>query len=150
MLNKLATQQSKPTEKTLSLCHRLLNYAAIYPNVLLRFHASNMILSINSSDAAYLVAPKAYGRVAGHFTLGINPSSPSGHTLVECKTLWRVVASSAEAEVAGVFHNAQVAIPIRYIVTAIGHPQPPTPIKTDNRPVVPFANNNITQTFQVL
>ena len=40
--------------------------------------------------------------------------------------------SAAEAETAGLFHNAQQARPIRYILTQLGHPQPPTPIKTDN------------------
>ena len=145
-LNTLSTQQASPTEQTLRLCHRLLDYAATYPNVKLRFHSNDMVLTINS-DAAYLVAPKARSRVAGHFTLGSSPcpTSLSGPILVECRTLRHVVASSAEAEVAGVFHNAQIAIPIRYTLESLGHPQPPTVIKTDNTTAVSFTSDNITQ-----
>ena len=71
-------------------------------------------------------------------------SAPSS-ILVECKTLRHVVALSAEAEVAGVFHNAQVAIPLRHILSSLGHPQPITNIMTDNSTVAAFANNSITQ-----
>ena len=56
-----------------------------------------------------------------------------------------VVASSAEAEVAGIFHNAQTAISICTILEALGHPQPPTPIKTDNSTAQGFVNDNINQ-----
>ena len=52
---------------------------------------------------------------------------------------------SAEAKVAGVFHNAQTAIPIRHILTSLGHPQLPTIIKTDNATAISFTSNNITQ-----
>ena len=68
-LNTLATQQANPTENTLKSCHRLLDYAATYPQVTLRFHANDMKLVIHS-DTAYLVAPKARSRIAGHFSLG--------------------------------------------------------------------------------
>ena len=63
--------------------------------------------------------------------------------MVECKTLRHVVASAAEAETAGVFHNAQMAIPIRTILNALGHVQPPTPLKTDNSTTSGFIHNNI-------
>ena len=66
----LSRKQSSPTEYTLKLCHRLLDYAATYLNTCLCFHASDMILNIHL-DAAYLVATKARSRVAG--------TSPSAH-----------------------------------------------------------------------
>ena len=99
------------------------------------------------SDAAYLVAPKARSRIAGYFSLGphTHQQTPHGPILVECQTLHHVVASSAEAEIAGIFHNAQIAIPIRYILTKLGHPQPKTQIKTDNATASSFVKNNITQ-----
>ena len=146
-LNALSTQQATPTTNTLKLCHRLLDYSATYPNVTLRYHANDMVLQIHS-DAAYLVAPKARSRIAGHFSLGsTTPSSPtpSGPILIECRTLRHVVASSAEAEIAGVFHNAQIAIPIRHILQSLGHPQPPTTIITDNTTAASFTTDNITQ-----
>ena len=105
-----------------------------------------MTLSINS-DAAYLVQPQARSRIAGYFNLPPvqQLQTPNGPLLVECKTLRHVVASSAEAEIAGVFHNAQMAIPIRYMLECLGRPQPATPIQTDNTTVNSFVKNNITQ-----
>ena len=146
-LNSIAAQQAKPTENTMKKCKRVLDYVSTFPNVFIRFHASDMILTIDS-DAAYLVEPGARSRVAGffHLTSG-DKSSPfiNGALLVECKTLRHVVASSAEAETAGLFHNAQVAIPVRYMLNQLGHAQPATPLKTDNSTALSFVKNNITQ-----
>ena len=146
-LNTISASQSKPTQATLQRCHNLLDYVATYPNVFLRYHASDMVLTIDS-DAAYLVAPKARSRIAGYFQLNSAKHSNNyvnGTILIECKTLRHVVASSAEVEAAGIFHNAQVALPIRYILTQLGHPQPPTLLKTDNRMSNNFIHNNIAQ-----
>ena len=42
------------------------------------------------------------------------------------------MASSAEAETGAILLNGQQAIPIRTALTNMGHPQPPTPIKTNS------------------
>ena len=146
-LNEIASQQACPTQYTLQKCRRLLDYATTYPNAKIRFYASDMTLHVDS-DAAYLVLPKARSRIAGHYSLGTprklptNPI-PNGSILIECKTLRHVVASAAEAEVGGLFHNAQMAIPIRNMLEQLGHPQPPTPIKTDNSTADSFVHDNI-------
>ena len=57
-LNEIAAQQASATEKTLKAANKLLDYAATYHKVKVRFHASDMIL-YGESDAAYLVLPKA-------------------------------------------------------------------------------------------
>ena len=106
-----------------------------------------MQLSIES-DAAYLVEPEARSRIAGFYHL--NTGQPddtftNGAVHIECKTLRHVVASSAEAETAGVFHNCQVAIPIRQMLEAMGHKQSTTTIKTDNATTYNFIRNNINQ-----
>ena len=100
------------------------------------------------SDAAYLIAPKARSRVAGFYYFKNNlhnqPIYPSNHPiLVECHCLRHVVTSAAEAETAGLFHNAQQSILIRRILIALKHPQPPTPIKTDNATAKGFIHDNI-------
>ena len=64
---------------------------------------------------------------------------------MECKTLKHVVASAAEAEIAGIFHSAQTSIPIQRILRALGHTQPVTPIKTDNSTASGFIHDNIQQ-----
>ena len=97
-----------------------MDYVYTYPDAFIRYYASDMMLHVNS-DAAYLVAPKARSRVAGYFYLGNQPNNASksplnGAVHVECKTLRHVVSSAAEAETAGVYHNAQMALPIRVVL----------------------------------
>ena len=65
-INELASQQAQPTQNTLKKAQQLLDYMATYPNSFKRFHASNMILNVDS-DAAYLVALKAKSHVVGYF-----------------------------------------------------------------------------------
>ena len=148
-LNEIASAQSSPTKKTQAQAQQLMDYLATYPNAYVRYYASDMILNIDS-DAAYLVAPKARSRVAGYYHLTNNPTTTqtshlNGAIHIECKTLRHVVSSAAEAEVGGIFHNAQIAIPIRTLLHALNHPQPPTPIKTDNSTAFGFIYDNIHQ-----
>ena len=86
--------------------------------------------------------------MAGYFQLNSahrDYSKLNGALLVECKTLRHVVCSSAEAKTAGIFHNAQRAVPIRYMLIQLGHPQPPTPLKTDNETAKKICHQNIRQ-----
>jgi hypothetical protein len=138
-LSEISSQQARPTSLTVDKCTQLLDYAATYPDAVIRYHACGMILHIDT-DAAYLVLPKARSRIAGHYFLSDMPPPPptkpnprpNGPIHTECRTLRHVVSSAAEAECGGLFHNSQNAIPIRDTLIAMGHPQPPTPIKTDN------------------
>ena len=136
-LNQISTKQSKPTQTTRKNVDHLLNYVATHPNAVLRYHASDMVLHVDS-DAAYLVLPQARSRIAGHYYLSNDPTytktiQPNGPILTECRSLKHVVASAAEAETSALFHNAQNALPLRYLLSQLGHPQPPTPLKTDNQ-----------------
>ena len=144
-LNTIGTEQAKPTKQTEQKCHRLLDYAATYPDAFIRYHASDMVLHVDS-DAAYLVMPKARSRIAGYYQLLNYPTKQgdlNGPLHIECKTLRNVVASAAEAEMGGLYHNAQTSIPIQYILEALQHPQPSTPIKTDNATAHGFIYYNI-------
>ena len=135
-LNEISITQSCPTTATQQKCQHLLDYVSWHPDATLRYHACDMVLHVDS-DAAYLVLPRARSRLAGHFFLSSNPTltrivRPNAPILTECKTIQHVVSSAAEAETAALFHNAQVARPIRAVLQALGHPQPPTRVKTDN------------------
>ena len=55
------------------------------------------------------------------------------------------MASAAEAEVAALFLNARFSIPLRLTLIELGHPQPPTPIRTDNSTADGIANGTIKQ-----
>ena len=46
-----------------------MDYLHTYPNAVIRFHASDMILK-TTVDTAYLVLPKAHSRAAAHYHLG--------------------------------------------------------------------------------
>ena len=148
-LSSISTQQSNPTENTMRKVKRLLDYVATFPDTCIRFHASNMKLHIDS-DAAYLCEPKAKSRAAGYFYFKQNTMNktqlPINHPLtVECKLLKHVVSSAAEAEVSAIFHNAQTGIIVRRLLQHLGHPQPPTPLKTDNTTAERFVSKNIHQ-----
>ena len=128
-LNEIASEQASPTHKMQEKAQRLMDYVHTHPNAFIRYYTSDMVLHIDS-DAAYLVAPKARSRVGGYFHLSNHPTNKNtpklnGAVHVECKTLRHVVSSAAEAETAGVFHNAQMALPIRIVLQALNHPQPP-------------------------
>lgn len=149
-LNDVGTSQAKPTEYAKDQCQQLMDYAATYPNTVVRYYASGMIIFVDS-DAAYLVLPNAKSRIAGCHYLSSLPPKPGQSptlntlTLATCKTLRHVVSSAAESETAGVFTNAQIALPIRHILDCLGHQQPPTPIKSDNCTATGFVNNKIHQ-----
>ena len=146
-LNELGGEQANATEKTRDGCDMLLDYVATYPNAKIRFYASDMILHVDS-DAAYLVQPNARSRYAGYYYLG-SPASTNnmlnGAVLVICRTIRNVVASAAEAETGGLFGNGQEIIPLRRGLNALDHPQPPTPVKTDNTTSDSFVHSNIRQ-----
>ena len=54
-----------------------------------------------------------------------------------------MVTSAAEAEYVSLYNNAKTGIPIRHTLIEIGHPQPPTPIQTDNTTAVGIADDSI-------
>ena len=67
-LNQIASEQAKPTERTMTRVHQLLDYMASNPNAVIRFWASNMILNVHS-DASYLSANRGRSRAGGYFPL---------------------------------------------------------------------------------
>eukprot|EP00957_Ditylum_brightwellii_P189245 14404449-Ditylum_brightwellii.AAC.1 len=89
--------------------------------------------------AVYLIMPSTKSCFAGYFYLASHPhplnynlALHNAPILVECCTLKKVVCSAAEAEYRGLFHNMQLAVMMRTILQAIGHPQGPTKLKRDN------------------
>ena len=136
-LNEISTQQSDPTTNNQLKVNQLLNYVATHSNAVIRYHKIDMCLHVNS-NAAHKVLPKARSRLAGHFFLSDHPDfkrtvTPNGPLLTKCKTIRTIVASAAEAETYGIFHNVQTALLIRFLLEQMGHRQSPTPLKTNNK-----------------
>ena len=147
-LSEISSLQAHPTENTKKKANMLLDYLASNPTATLRYVASDMILHVDS-DAAYLVAPNAKSRIAGYYHLSDLPSKKhnklNAAVLVECRYLKHVVASAAEAETGGLFHNCQNAIYLRQLLEIFGHKQVPTPMKTDNSTAAAFVKEMIRQ-----
>ena len=146
-LSDIASQQNKPTEKTMQRVTQFLDYMATNPHATIRYRASDMILNLHS-DASYLSAANARSRAGGFFFLGSTPvdTEPiqlNGAIHVQCTILKLVAASAAEAELGALFLNAQEAKVIRLILTEMGHPQPKIPIHIDNTTAVGIVNNTI-------
>jgi hypothetical protein len=143
-LSAIAAEQGSPTENTLRKVYQFLDYAATHPNAIVTYRASNMVLAIHS-DASYLSEPKARSRAGGHFYLsqhGTNPPN-NGAVLNVAKVIKAVMLSAAEAELGALFINAKTAVPMRRTLEELGHPQPPTPIQTDNSTAYGVINNKI-------
>ena len=75
------------------------------------------------------------------------PPPANGPIHTECRILKHVVASAAaaEAEVGGLFHNGQKAVPLRITLHELGFTQPPTPITTDNSAAKGIATATVRQ-----
>lgn len=132
-LNKIAASQATPTKQTSENITMLLYYKATYPDAKIRYTASEIILPLDS-DTTYLVAPKIRSYVAGYVYCGAYYTTHTAPTTVlnepihiECKLLKHVVALTAEAKTAGLFHNFQATIHIRHTLEALCHSQPATP-----------------------
>ena len=116
-----------------------------------------MILHIHS-DASYLSASHARSRVGGYFFLSSQLADPTkapaadsppppftGPILVNSSIMKAVLASAAEAELGALFFNAKDGASLRTILADMGHPQPATPIQTDNACAAGIVNSTMKQ-----
>ena len=143
-LSSIAAEQGNPTENTMKKVKQFLDYAATNPEATVTYRASNMVLAIHS-DASYLSEPKARSRAGGHFFLSKNGKNPenNGAVLNVAKVIKAVMSSAAEAELGALFINAKTAVPMRKTLEELGHPQPPTPVQTDNSTAYGVINNKL-------
>jgi hypothetical protein len=155
-IGSLASEQAKGTKNTMRKIVQLLNYCASHPDAVVRYTASDMVLHVES-DASYQSETKARSRVAGYHYLGPNPAAEStngdkapdiptnGPVTVISHILNVVVSSAAEAETAGLYYNCREACAIRTCLEEMGHPQPATPVVTDNSTAVGICTDTIKQ-----
>ena len=151
-LGTLASQQTAPTESTMSEVTWFLDYCAAHPNAVIRYERSDMVLW-TVSDASYLSKPNARSRAGALFFLSDRPKNaaqpqsttpkPNGIVYAMAKIIPNVMSSAMESEVAGTFMAAKEACPIRVALEEMGHPQPATPMQVDNSAAVGFATSTI-------
>ncbi len=132
-LNAIAMQQAAPTQDTLEEIQQVLDYCASQEEAILTYNKSSMILVVHS-DASYLNERKSQSRAGGHFYLSNDvPYPPNNDAILNiAKVIDVVVSSAAEAELGALFMNAKEAVYLQRILAKMGHPQPKTPIQTDN------------------
>jgi hypothetical protein len=134
-ISSLTSQKATATEDTTAKLTQLLNYFSTHSDATIRYHASDMILNIHS-DVGYLNEPEARSRAGGHFFMSSTPRNGvqkhNGSILTLSTIIRMVVASVAEAEIGALFLNAKEGVNIQNILKEMGHPQPATPMQTDN------------------
>ena len=66
--------------------------------------------------------------------MGDNTKEPAdnGAVLNIAKIICNVMLSAVAAEIGALFINTRLAIPTRTLLAEMGHPQPATPVQTDN------------------
>jgi hypothetical protein len=74
-LSSLATEQAKPTAKTMAKITQLLDYLATQEDAIMTYNASNTILQVHSI-AGYANEKKALSHAGGNFFLSNNNTSP--------------------------------------------------------------------------
>jgi hypothetical protein len=123
---------------------QLLDYVSSQEEAVLTYHASDMVLAIHS-DAGYLNESKARSRAGGHFFLSSDVHNPqnNGAILTIAQIIDAVMSSAAEAELGALFINAKEAVHLRRILIEMGHPQPRTPIQTDNSTAEGVINSRV-------
>jgi hypothetical protein len=106
-----------------------------------------MILRIHSSDASYLSERNARSRSWGHFYLGNATGKPNIHNdgaiLEKVEIINHVMSSAAESETGALFINGKEAMPIRQTLRELNHPQPPTPLQTNNSTATGIVNKTV-------
>ena len=106
-----------------------------------------MILTIDG-DAAYQVVAKSRSRAFGyHYLRKLDGKLFNGAIFILAKIIKSVMQSAAEAEAecGGLYMNAKEAVPMRVILEELGHPQPATPMRTDNSTADGIRNKTVNQ-----
>jgi hypothetical protein len=149
-INKIGSDQARPTEATQRAVARFLQYAATYPNAKVVFHASDMVLLVDS-DASHLSETQSRSRAGGYLRLGNNEHSHKpllrSNGAIECisSIIPTVAASAAESEYAALFINGTNAEGIRNTLSDLGYPQDATELICDNKCAVGIGNNTVKQ-----
>ncbi len=108
------------------------------------YNKSSMILAVHS-NASYLNEHKLRSRAGGHFYLSNDVPYPpnNGAILNITKVIDVVISSAAKAELGALFMNAREVVYLQRILAEMGHPQPKTPIQTNNSTAEGVINSKI-------
>jgi len=69
--------------------------------------------------------------------------APNNGAILNISQIIKSMSLAAEAELGALYINAREAVPCQTLLHEMGHPQPPTPIQTDNSTALGVVTNNI-------
>ena len=134
-LSKIAAQQTNGTSAITEVCHQLLEYVAMHPNVGIRYHACIIILAAHT-NASYLSEQGGESQSASHFYLtNIRMTRISNNgTIHTLSSIIKHIMSSAwwEAKLATLYYGYKLAASKQTTLKELGHIQPSTSVTTDN------------------
>jgi hypothetical protein len=131
-------------EKTRATTKQLLDHCAMKNKAVLAYKASKMIFAVHS-DAGYCNKKKSRSRAGGHFFLSNDDDFPpnNGAILTIATIIKAVMSSAVEAELGALYLNAKERAYLRQILAEMDHPQPQTPIQTNNSMAKGVINHKI-------
>ena len=111
-LSAIASSQAAPTESTMEKENYFLDYAALHPDAILSYIASDMVLAAHSG-ASNLTEPKERIRAGGNFFMSNNAANPenNGAVLTIAQIIINVMTSAADTEIGALYINSRQAIP---------------------------------------
>ena len=144
VISAIAPEQANPTNTTMKIVKKFLNYAASHQYEIVTHHPSDMTLACHSY-ALYLSKTKAISRVGGNFFLSENDKTlrKNGAVLNIYQIIKVVMALSAEAEIGAMHLNAHEPVQKIIPIVEMGHPQPRTPMQNNNLAAYLAVTNNI-------
>jgi hypothetical protein len=150
-LGSIATQQANPTKNTMIKVKQFLDYASTHSNAIVTYHASDMVLAAHS-DASYLSEASACSQARGHlFMSGDTPCPHNNDAVLTITQIIKAVMSlAAKTKIGALYINCQEAVPARHTLEFLGHPQPSTPIQTDNTTALGIINNNVMKKLKAM
>ncbi len=125
---------------------QLLDYCATQEELIITYNASKMILAIHSYPG-YCNEKNARSRAGGHFFLSNDETFPPNNSAI----LWNTtsiktgMSLAAEAKLGASYLNTKEAVYLQQILEEMGHPQPKTPIQTDDTTAEGIINKKYSQ-----
>jgi hypothetical protein len=142
---EIASEINIATEYTQRKMDRTLRYMAAFPNPRRTYHASDMVMHIQS-DSSHDSRPGSKDVVGGIFYMGFknNAYKINAPFATISKQLQWIVNSAGESEYSGLFYNGQLGYNFRETLEDLGFPQKdPTIILCDNSTAIGLAHKHV-------
>ena len=148
-LKSIAESQAAQTEKTIAPCTSVIYYISWHPQAAIEYKSSDIQLWLHG-DTTSVLSEKARSQIDGYLFLYDNPETPiqlkPSHNIavhIECQLLKHVIDRASEAKCSAIFHNAQLAVPIKITLEDVGHKKLTTPLIHDTSTASGFSNKEI-------